>query len=257
MVDRLTRTTKVAAGGERRKRLVTPVTRRDEEAVTAVRHPHPSAGGNHDNGRVSDNLKPPTSMVRVRLFGQVDVEGEQGDPSVKLRPLSRRLLARLALEPSQRLDTEDLAKLLVIGVDPGVPVAPDKLSSAQQQLRNAQWELRKRLGEGDGGAELLGSGRRWVALEGAQSDYREFLRAADGGDRDRARAIASRGELLAGIDDPWAAPHRRAVEERLGALGHGAARGAAGRRTVLQRRPEPQSREEQGSGAVDGWSGDD
>ena len=89
------------------------------------------------------------SGVRVRLFGEIDVEGEDVDPTVRLRPLSRSLLARLTLSaPGERLDTQELAKQLVIKVAPGVPVAPDKLSSAQQQLRNAQWELRKRLGDG-------------------------------------------------------------------------------------------------------------
>ncbi len=147
------------------------------------------------------------------------MEGEQVDPAVRLRPLSRSLLARLALaQPGERLDTEELAKLLVVKVAPGIPVAPDKLSSAQQQLRNAQWELRKRIGDGRGEAKLLGAGRRWVALEGAQTDYREFLDAVDGGDGERARAIASRGEFLAGIDDSWTAAYRRTVQERLRAL---------------------------------------
>ena len=169
---------------------------------------------------MSDDPGQVPSGVRVRLFGDVDVEGEPLDPSVRLRPLSRGLLARLALaEPGERLDTEELAKLLVVKVAPGVAVAPDKLSSAQQQLRNAQWELRKRLGEAPGGARLLGAGRRWVALEGARSDHREFLDAVDRGDAGRAREIASRGAFLAGIDDAWTAPHRRSVEERLRALG--------------------------------------
>jgi hypothetical protein len=169
---------------------------------------------------VSDDRDQAPSSLRVRLFGEVDVEGEQVDPTVKLRPLSRSLLARLALaQPRERLDTEELAKLLVVKVAPDVPVAPDKLSSAQQQLRNAQWELRKRLGDGRGEAKLLGAGRRWVALEGARTDYHEFLDAVDDGDGERARAIASRGEFLAGIDDPWAAAYRRTVQERLPALG--------------------------------------
>ena len=160
------------------------------------------------------------SGVRVRLFGDVDVEGDAVDPTVKLRPLSRALLARLALaQPGERLDTEELAKLLVVKVGPGVAVAPDKLSSAQQQLRNAQWELRKRLGDDRGGAKLLGAGRRWVALEGARSDHRELLDAVERGDAGRARAIASRGAFLAGLEDPWTAPYRGAVEERLRALG--------------------------------------
>ena len=176
--------------------------------------------GGRNNGAVRDDPGQDPCGIRVRLFGEVDVEGAPLDPTVKLRPLSRGLLARLALaEPGERLDTEELARLLVVKVAPGVPVAPDKLSSAQQQLRNAQWELRKRLGEGTGGARLLGAGRRWVALEGARSDHREFLDAAEGGDVERARAIASRGEFLAGIDDPWTAPHRHAVQERLRALG--------------------------------------
>jgi hypothetical protein len=173
-----------------------------------------------NNGAVDDDLSQATSGVRVRLFGEVDVEGEQVDPTVRLRPLSRGLLARLALaQPNTRLDTEELAKLLVVKVAPGIPVAPDMLSSAQQQLRNAQWELRKRLGDGRGGAKLLGSGRRWVALQGVRTDYREFLDAVDGGDGERARAIAARGEFLAGIDDPWTAAYRRTVQERLRALG--------------------------------------
>lgn len=169
---------------------------------------------------MNDDLGQAPSSLRVRLFGEADVEGEQVDPSVRLRPLSRGLLARLALaQPGERLDTEELAKLLVVKVAPGIPVAPDKLSSAQQQLRNAQWELRKRIGDGRGDAKLLGAGRRWVALEGAQTDYREFLDAVDGGDGDRARTIASRGEFLAGIDDPWTAAYRRTVQERLRELG--------------------------------------
>lgn len=182
--------------------------------------PPADAAAGRNNGAVNDDLSQAPSSVGIRLFGEVDVEGEQVDPTVRLRPLSRALLARLALaQPGERLDTEELAKLLVVKVAPNIPVAPDKLSSAQQQLRNAQWELRKRLGDGRGGARLLGSGRRWVALEGARTDYREFLHAVDGGDGERARAIASRGEFLAGIDDPWAAAYRRTVQERLRALG--------------------------------------
>ncbi|HEV7806126.1 MAG TPA: hypothetical protein VGO80_09920 [Solirubrobacteraceae bacterium] len=167
---------------------------------------------------MNDDLGQTPSSLRVRLFGEADVEGEQVDPTVKLRPLSRALLARLALAQGERLDTEELARLLVVKVASGIPVAPDKLSSAQQQLRNAQWELRKRLGDGRGEAMLLGAGRRWVALEGARTDYREFLEAVDDGDGERARAIASRGEFLAGIDDPWTAAYRRTVQERLRAL---------------------------------------
>lgn len=34
-----------------------------------------------------------------------------------------------------------------------------------------------------------------------------------------ARAIAARGEFLAGVEDAWAAPHRRTVQERLQSLG--------------------------------------
>lgn len=159
-------------------------------------------------------------MSACALFGEIDVKGEDVDATVALRPLSRSLLARLALSrPGERLDTQKLAKQLVIKLAPGVPVAPDKLSSAQQQLRNAQWELRKRLGDGRGAAQLLGSGRRWVALEGVPTDYREFLAAMDGGDLERARGIAARGEFLSGVEDAWAAPHRRAVQERLQRLG--------------------------------------
>ncbi|MEA2232093.1 MAG: hypothetical protein QOD83_1909 [Solirubrobacteraceae bacterium] len=182
---------------------------------------------------MNDDLGQMPSSVRVRLFGEVDVEGEQADPTVRLRPLSRGLLARLALaQPGERLDTEELAKLLVVKVAPDITLAPDKLSSAQQQLRNAQWELRKRLGDGNGGAKLLGSARRWVALDGARTDYREFLDAVDGGDGERARAIASRGEFLAGIDDPWTAAYRRTVEERLLALGPPADDAGSGRREL-------------------------
>jgi len=185
-----------------------------------VRGPPANAAAGRNNGAVNDALGQAPPSVRVRLFGEVDVEGEQVDPTVRLRPLSRGLLARLALaQAGERLDTEELAKPLVVKVAPDIPLAPDKLSSAQQQLRNAQWELRKRLGDGRGAAKLLGSGRRWVALEGVRTDYREFLDAADSGDGERARAIASRGEFLAGIDDPWTAPYRRTVQERLRELG--------------------------------------
>jgi len=164
--------------------------------------------------------KPP-SAPRVRLFGEVDVEGENVDATVRLRPLSRALLAYLALAPAgERMDTDQLAKLLVMKVDPSVPVAPDKLSSARQQLRNAQWELRKRLGDGDAGARLQGAGRRWVALEGAETDHRDFLRAIDAGDTELALAIAGRGAFLEGIDDAWTAPHRDEVQARLRALEH-------------------------------------
>ena len=170
-------------------------------------------------GTVNAGLDPPPSGVRVRLFGEVDVEGEQGDRSVKLKPLSRALLARLALAPGERLDTEELAKLLVVGVEHGTPVGADMLSSARRQLRNAQWELRKRLGDKRSGARLLGTGRHWVALEGARSDYREFLEAVHRGDGERARTIASRGEFLAGIDDPWTATYRGTVREGLRRVG--------------------------------------
>ena len=163
----------------------------------------------------------PPSAPRVRLFGEVDVEGENIDATVRLRPLSRALLAYLALAPAgERMDTDQLAKRLVMKVDPSVPVAPDKLSSARQQLRNAQWELRKRLGDRDAGARLQGAGRRWVALEGAETDHRDFLRAVDAGDTELALAIAGRGPFLDGIDDAWTAPHRDEVHAKLRALEH-------------------------------------
>lgn len=170
--------------------------------------------------RAHANSAEAPAELRVLLFGEVDVEGQDVDPTVRLRPLSRSLLARLTLGgPGERLDTQDLARELVMKLPPGVPVAPDKLSSAQQQLRNAQWELRKRLGDGRGAAQLLGAGRRWVALDGVSTDHQEFLDAAADGDCERARAIAARGEFLAGVEDDWAAPHRRSVQQRLQALG--------------------------------------
>ncbi len=182
-----------------------------------VAAPRTSPGAN--NVAVNDDSDQTPSSVRVRLFGEVDVEGEQGDRTVRLKPLSRALLARLALAPGERLDTEDLAKLLVVKVEHGTPVGADMLSSAQQQLRNAQWELRKRLGKGRDGARLLGSGRHWVALEGARTDYREFLDAVGRGDGERARTIASRGEFLAGLEDPWTTAYRRKVQQGLRTLG--------------------------------------
>ena len=104
--------------------------------------------------------------LRIRLFGpEVDFEGDGVERLVTMRPLARRLLARLAVaEPGEHFDTDALAKLLVIGAEPAADVSDEALRSARHQLRNAQTDLRRRLGHRNASCHLLGFRRRWIAL---------------------------------------------------------------------------------------------
>ncbi len=167
--------------------------------------------------------------VRVRLFGTVDFEGPGLDRSVELTPTSRALLARLALAPpGDRVYTAELVTVVVLGMHPNqVRVAPNKQPSAEErkrrrnqhtQIRNAQGELRRRLGTNDPNLLLPGHGKRWVALEDVEVDYHDFVRAVRARKVDEAHRIASRGEFLPGIKGAWFDEHRRTFRALLARL---------------------------------------
>lgn len=157
--------------------------------------------------------------LRAYLFGlDVELEGPDVDRGIEMRPITRRLLAWLVLASrNDRYETDDLAKIVVLGCSPDDRLSEDALASAQQQLRNAQYDLRKRMGSHHA-RHLLGYGKHWLALRDVASDVQEFMDAVAGGDGDRARAIAAHGPFLYRIQEPWAVERRQAIDQILGDL---------------------------------------
>src|SRR4051794_28908757 len=146
-------------------------------------------------------------MLRVRLLGELLVEGSAGPIEVSGSWRARSLLAWLALHPGEHPRGEVAARFW-----------PDVLdSSARASLRNAVWALRRALGED---ADALVATRAHVGLRGPPAiwvDAAAFEEHLSAGQLDAALALA-RGELLAGLEDEWVYDPRDAHRARLSEL---------------------------------------
>jgi DNA-binding SARP family transcriptional activator len=159
-------------------------------------------------------------MLRVALIGELAAEGD-GRPIAP--PASRRawaLLGFLALHPGLHARSMVAARFW-----------PDVLDvSARRSMRSALWALRRALGPAAGGV-LAGTRDRVGLLPGPGLWIdREAFCALLAQDRLEEAVALCRGDLLAGLDDPWALEAADEHRERLGTvLGALAARaGAAG-----------------------------
>jgi DNA-binding SARP family transcriptional activator len=159
-------------------------------------------------------------MLRVALIGELAAEG---DGRAIAPPASRRawgLLGFLALHPGLHARSSVAARFW-----------PDVLdASARQSMRSALWALRRALGPACDG--VLAGTRDRVGLlpgPGLWVDHEAFG-ALVAHDRLEEAVALCRGELLAGLEDPWAVEAADEHRERLGTvLGTLAARaGAAG-----------------------------
>jgi DNA-binding SARP family transcriptional activator len=157
-------------------------------------------------------------MLRVRLFGELEIELGGRPVTLPRSWRARSLLAWLAANP---------------GAHPRHRVAsifwPDVLdASARASLRNALWALRRELGEAAGAIEADREGVGLSAGEDVWVDLREFRRRANAGEFEAAVDLY-RGDLLPGLDDEWALELRERERERLGDVLEGLARAAEGR----------------------------
>jgi DNA-binding SARP family transcriptional activator len=147
-------------------------------------------------------------MLRVRLLGELVVEGSEGPVEVTGSWRARSLLAWLALHPGEHPRGDVAARFW-----------PDVLdSSARASLRNAVWALRRALGADAG--EALVATRAHVGLRGPPAvwvDVAAFGEAFAQGRLESALELA-RGELLAGLDDEWVYDPRDAHRARVSEL---------------------------------------
>ncbi len=148
-------------------------------------------------------------MLRIRLFGQVEVEVD----GVRLTPPAGRrawaLLSWLALHPGPNARARVAAAFW--------PDMPD--AAARQNLRSAVRVLRQ--GLTDAGARHLRASRDQLGLDPPEEirlDLDEFADLAAAGRLAEAVALA-RAELLAEFDDDWVQePRERLRAEVLGLL---------------------------------------
>ena len=148
-------------------------------------------------------------MLRIRLFGQVEVEV---DGTRLMPPAGRRawaLLSWLALHPGLNSRSRVASAFW--------PDMPD--AAARQNLRSAVRVLRQGLTEA--GARHLKGGRDQLGLDPPEEirlDLDEFADLVAAGRLADAVAVA-RAELLAGFDDEWVQePRERVRAEVLGVL---------------------------------------
>jgi DNA-binding SARP family transcriptional activator len=142
-------------------------------------------------------------MLRIRVLGELLVEGSDGPVDVTGSWRARSLLAWLALHPGEHPRADVAARFW-----------PDVLdSSARASLRNAVWALRRAVAED---AALVAT-RTHVGLAGPPVVWVDAAAfdACVAEDRLDAALELSRGELLAGLDDEWVYDHREAHRARL------------------------------------------
>jgi DNA-binding SARP family transcriptional activator len=144
-------------------------------------------------------------MLRVRVLGELAVEGSAGPIELGGSWRARSLLAWLALHPGEHLRGELASRFWPEVLD----------ASARASLRNSLWAIRRALGP-DG--EALVTTRERVGLAPDVSvDIREFEERVAAGELDEALALA-RGELLAGMEDEWILEPRESHREAVSAL---------------------------------------
>ena len=146
-------------------------------------------------------------VLRIRVLGELVVEGDDGPVEIGGSWQARSLLAWLALHPGTHLRGDVAPRFW-----------PDVLdSSARASLRNALWAIRKALGED---ADLLVTTRERVGLESPPDvwvDSLAFDEYVEAGELEEALAL-SRGDALAGIEDDWAYEFRDEHALRLSRL---------------------------------------
>ena len=147
-------------------------------------------------------------MLRIRVLGELQLEGSEGPIELGGSWRASSLLAWLALHPGSHLRS-DLAPRFW----------PDVLdSSARASLRNGLWAIRRALGPD---ATALETTRDRVGLASGADvwiDATAFSEHVSAGELEEALEL-NRGELLAGLDEEWALEprdeHREALSELL------------------------------------------
>ncbi len=130
-------------------------------------------------------------MLRVRLLGRLQLNGEVAGVNVPAGKPARLLLGWLAAFPGEHARAEVAARLW-----------PDVLdSSARASLRTALSEVRAALGPA---AVHVRATRETVALggHGLWVDAREFSELTGAGRWEEALALC-RGDVLVGLDEEW------------------------------------------------------
>ncbi len=160
-------------------------------------------------GLVSDDSDSPRG-IEVRLFGLVDFKGENL-METKMGQNGRTLLAYLAwagvldeVPFGESVPTDELAKILILGVAADTEVPAKVLRSSRVLIRGAKKELLERLGTPNQYAVL---GPPGVGLhQGVRVDYFEFRRAVKADEFHKAREIAAEGGggFLEGVRPEWA-----------------------------------------------------
>lgn len=146
-------------------------------------------------------------MLRVRVLGELEIEGSEGPVELGGSWRASSLLAWLALHPGSHLRSDLAPRFWPEILD----------SSARASLRNSLWAIRRALGPDAG--SLLATRERvgfapppevWV-------DAAAFADHVAAGELDEALEL-TRGELLAGLEDEWVHEHRDAHREALSEL---------------------------------------
>lgn len=169
-------------------------------------------------------------MLRVRLLGELQIEGDAGPIAAPTGRQAQALLAWLALNPGPHARGPLAARFW--------PDVPD--ASARANLRNALWILRTALG-GEAGSHLVATrDRAGLVVDALWTDVAEFARLVREGRPEDALELGG-GELLAGLDDEWVLEardrHRRDVQDALATLARTAEeRGELGQAIAWSRR---------------------
>jgi DNA-binding SARP family transcriptional activator len=147
-------------------------------------------------------------MLRVRVLGELEIEGSGSPIELTGSWRARSLLAWLAMNPGSHPRSDLAARFW-----------PDVLdASARASLRNGLWALRRALGPD--AAEALVATRERVGLRGPPSvwvDMIAFGECLASGRLDEAVELCD-GELLAGLDEEWVHEHRDAHRARVSEL---------------------------------------
>jgi DNA-binding SARP family transcriptional activator len=146
-------------------------------------------------------------VLRIRLLGEMTVEGREGPIELSGSWRARTLMAWLALKPGSHLRS-DLAPRFW-------PDVTDE--SARASLRNGLWAVRKALGPESG---ALNATRDRVGLAGGEMvwvDLHEFRALREAGKPEDALALV-RGDLLEGMEEEWVYDARDEQRDELSAL---------------------------------------
>lgn len=146
-------------------------------------------------------------MLRVRVLGELEIEGSDGPIELGGSWRASSLLAWLALNPGSHLRSDLAPRFWPEILD----------ASARASLRNSLWAIRRALGPD---AESLLTTRERVGFAPPPEVWVDAAAFADhlsAGELDEALELA-RGELLAGLEDEWVHEYRDAHREALSEL---------------------------------------